>query len=158
MAYRPRISGVFHDPANGDQINAQVPWEMLPLIPPTTNLTAQMVVTVNKVVSPPQTVTLAPAAPGIFAIQLSGGAVVGSGFGQAIAYGNSDGQIAAPVGAITGLATHPAKIGRPDHAGDPGDRFGGGGEHGRGWRRAVGPHLEHACDADRDGWRNCRPR
>jgi uncharacterized protein (TIGR03437 family) len=56
---------------------------------------------------------MAPAAPGIFAITLANGAVVGSGLGQAIAYGNSDGVIAAPAGAITGLPTHPAKINDP---------------------------------------------
>jgi len=45
------------------------------------------------------------AAPGIFAVNF--------GVGQAIAYGNSDGQFAAPVGSIPGLTTHPAKIGDP---------------------------------------------
>ena len=40
--------------------------------------------------------------------------MVGTGVGQAIAYGNLDGQIAAPAGAITGLTTHPAKIGDPN--------------------------------------------
>jgi uncharacterized protein (TIGR03437 family) len=72
-----------------------------------------MVVTNNNVASAPQNVSMATAAPGIFAITLSGGAVVGAGVGQAIAYGNSDGVIAAPVGAITGLSTHPAKINDP---------------------------------------------
>jgi uncharacterized protein (TIGR03437 family) len=33
------------------------------------------------------------------------------GVGQAIAYGNSDGQLAAPPGSVPGLTTHPAKIG-----------------------------------------------
>ena len=74
----------------------------------------QVVVSRGGVASSPQTFTIAKAAPGIFAIQLSGGAVVGSGLGQAIAYGNSDGVIAAPVGAITGLPTHPAKINDPN--------------------------------------------
>jgi len=107
------ISGVFPNPATGDQINAQVPWEILPLLPPGTNGTIQMVVTTNNGASAPQNVTVAPAAPGIFAITLSAGQVVGSGLGQAIAYGNSDGIIAAPAGAITGLSTHPAKINDP---------------------------------------------
>ncbi len=107
------ISGVFPNPTTGDQINAQVPWEILPLLPPGTNGTIQMVVTNNNVASAPQNVTVAPAAPGIFAITLSGGNVVGSGVGQAIAYGNSDGLIAAPPGAITGLTTHAAKINDP---------------------------------------------
>ena len=73
----------------------------------------QVVVSRGNVASAAQTVPVAKAAPGVFAIQLAGGAVVGSGLGQAIAYGNSDGIIAAPVGAITGLATHPAKINDP---------------------------------------------
>ena len=108
------ISGVFPNPTNGDQINVQLPWEILPLLPPNTNGTVQMVVTRNGVPSAAQNVTVAPAAPGIFAITLANGAVVGSGLGQAIAYGNTDGQIAAPVGAITGLQTHPAKINDPN--------------------------------------------
>jgi uncharacterized protein (TIGR03437 family) len=109
------ISGVFPDPKNGDQINVQVPWGILPLLPPGTGSTGavQVVVTQNNVASAPQTVNMTSAAPGIFAITLANGAVVGSGLGQAIAYGNSDGIIAAPAGAITGLATHPAKINDP---------------------------------------------
>jgi uncharacterized protein (TIGR03437 family) len=107
------LSGVFHDATNGDQLNAQVPWEILPLLPPGTNGTVQMVVTQNNVPSAPQNVSMTSAAPGIFAITLASGAVVGSGVGQAIAYGNSDGIIAAPAGAITGLSTHPAKINDP---------------------------------------------
>jgi uncharacterized protein (TIGR03437 family) len=107
------ISGVFPNPASGDQINAQVPWEILPLLPPGTNGTVQMVVTNNNVASAPVNVSVAPAAPGIFAITLANGSVVGAGVGQAIAYGNSDGIIAAPAGAITGLPTHPAKINDP---------------------------------------------
>lgn len=105
------ISGVFHDATNGDQINVQVPWEVMPVSAPTT---AQVVVTRNNVASTAQPVQLATAGPGIFAITLSNGAVVGSGVGQAIAYGNTDGQIAAPAGAITGLTTHPAKINDPN--------------------------------------------
>jgi uncharacterized protein (TIGR03437 family) len=107
------IGAVISDPTNGDQINVQMPWEILPLLPPGTNGTVQVVVTRNNVASASQNVTVAPAAPGIFAILLSGGVVVGSGHGQAIAYGNSDGIIAAPAGAITGLPTHPAKINDP---------------------------------------------
>jgi len=107
------ISGVFPNATTGDQINAQLPWEILPLIPPGTAGTVSMIVTNNGVPSAPQTVKVAAAAPGIFAITLSNGQVVGSGVGQAIAYGNSDGIIAAPAGAITGLTTHPAKINDP---------------------------------------------
>jgi uncharacterized protein (TIGR03437 family) len=81
------------------QINAQVPWELQG------SSSAQMVVTSGGTASAPMAVTLTSAAPGIFS--------VGSGVGQAIAYGNSDGQLAAPAGSIAGLTTHPAKIGDP---------------------------------------------
>ena len=81
------------------QINAQIPWEVQG------NSSTQIVVTNNGNASAPMSVPLTSAAPGIFS--------VGSGIGQAIAYGNTDGQIAAPVGAIPGLTTHPAKIGDP---------------------------------------------
>ena len=109
------LAGVFHtsDTAS-DQINLQVPWEVLPTLPPGSNGTAQVIVSRDGVASAPQTVSIAAAAPGIFAVTLSGGQVVGTGVGQAIAYGNVDGQFAAPAGAITGLTTHPAKIGDPN--------------------------------------------
>jgi uncharacterized protein (TIGR03437 family) len=109
------LAGVFHtsDTAS-DQINLQVPWEVLPALPPGTSGTAQIIVSRNGVPSAPQTVGITSAAPGIFAVTLSNGAVVGTGAGQAIAYGNVDGQIAAPAGAINGLTTHPAKIGDPN--------------------------------------------
>jgi uncharacterized protein (TIGR03437 family) len=86
------LSGVF--PNNPDQINAQLPWEV-------PNGTAQVVVKTGSQSSAPVSVSIGPS-PGIFAF----------GF-QCIAYGNSDGQIAAAAGAIPGLTTHPAKIGDP---------------------------------------------
>lgn len=89
------LNGVFHDPVNGDQLNAQLPWEIQ-------SGTAQVVVTRGGVQSAPQTVNVGPS-PGIFSVQF--------GIGQAIAYGNSDGAIAAATGSIPGLTTHPAKIG-----------------------------------------------
>jgi uncharacterized protein (TIGR03437 family) len=82
------------DYVSGGQINAQVPFEL------TGSSTAQVIVTNNGTASAPQTLQLASIAPGIFA--LSGG--------QAIAYGNTDYQFAAPAGAIPGLTTHAAKI------------------------------------------------
>lgn len=83
-----------------DQINAQLPWELAG------STTASVVVTnANGVPSPPVTVSLASAAPGVFILQPSG---------YAVAYSHSDGQIAAPAGAIAGLSTHPAKIGDPN--------------------------------------------
>jgi uncharacterized protein (TIGR03437 family) len=89
---------VNHDPVNGDQINAQVPFEV-------GTGTAQLVVIRGGTSSTPVGVNVISAAPGIFSIA--------SGVGQAIAYGNSDGQLAAPVGSIAGLTTHPAAIGDP---------------------------------------------
>jgi uncharacterized protein (TIGR03437 family) len=79
------------------QINAQIPWELAG------SSSANIVVTNGASASAPLSVPLTSAAPGIFS--------VGSGVGQAIAYGNSDGLIAAAVGAIPGLNTKPAKIG-----------------------------------------------
>jgi len=90
------LLGVFHDPVNGDQINAQVPWEVQ-------NASAQVVVTLSGASSAPQTVQMA-VSPGIFTVQY--------GVGQAIAYGNSDGALAS-ASPIPGLTTHPAKIGDP---------------------------------------------
>lgn len=77
---------------NGGQINAQLPWEIA-------DGPAQVVVNNNGTSSAPATFQVGPS-PGIFAF--------GS---QAIAYGNSDGLLAAAPGAINGLTTHPAKIG-----------------------------------------------
>jgi uncharacterized protein (TIGR03437 family) len=96
------------------QINAQVPWEVVPVGAPGTTGTVQIVVSRNGAASTPVTYPAATVDPGIFAITLdSGGNVVGTGTGQAIAYGNSDYQFAAPAGAIKGYTTHPAKIGDP---------------------------------------------
>jgi uncharacterized protein (TIGR03437 family) len=92
------LSGVFHDPTNGDQINAQVPWEVQ-------NGTAQVVVTNPSGASSVAQTVQVGVAPGIFSTQY--------GVGQAIAYGNTNGLIAAAPGAIPGLTTVPAKIGDP---------------------------------------------
>jgi uncharacterized protein (TIGR03437 family) len=89
---------VNHDPVNGDQINAQLPFEVA-------TGTAQAIVTRGGISSAPASFSVISSAPGIFAVNF--------GTGQAIAYGNSDGQLAAPVGSIPGLNTHPAKIGDP---------------------------------------------
>jgi len=89
---------VNHDPVNGDQINAQLPFAI-------TTGNAQVVVTRGSSVSAPVNLNVIPAAPGIFAVN--------SGVGQAIAYGGTDGQLAAVAGSLPGLTTHPAKIGDP---------------------------------------------
>jgi uncharacterized protein (TIGR03437 family) len=82
-----------------DQLNVQIPWEAVAFAPPATNGSVRMVVTRNNAPSDPFTVSLTTASPGIF--------TTGSGPGQAIAYGNSDGIIAGPASAVS----HPAKIG-----------------------------------------------
>ena len=92
---------VNHDAANGDQVNAQLPWNALPAGTQTGNV--NVVVTRNGQASAPVSVPVGPVSPGIFAVNF--------GTGNAIAYGNSDGIIAAAPGAIPGLTTHPAKIG-----------------------------------------------
>lgn len=88
------LNGVFHT-GNGDQINAQLPWNVQPG-------TAQVVVTRNGTASTPQSFPVGQFSPGIFSVQF--------GVGQAIAI-NLDGSLAAPAGSIPGLATHPAKAG-----------------------------------------------
>ena len=72
------------------QINAQLPFEI------TSNLPVTIVVNNNGALSAPQAVQVAPFAPGIFALQ-----------GYAVAI-HSDGSLAAPEGAIPGVASRPA--------------------------------------------------
>ncbi len=79
------------------QINVQVPWNV-------PNGLVPVVVKNNGVVSSPANVQVVSNSPGIFAVQY--------GVGQAIAV-NPDGTLAAPVGSIPGLITHPAKRGDP---------------------------------------------
>jgi uncharacterized protein (TIGR03437 family) len=80
----------------GGQISVQVPWGA--------GVTATQVVVTRDdgVASAPVSVQVAATAPAIYNIG-----------GQAIAI-NSDGSLAAPAGAIPGIATHPAKIGDPN--------------------------------------------
>ncbi len=79
------------------QVNAQLPWNALP--EGTTAGTARLVVTRSGVSSAPQTVSVGPFSPGIFALNNIAIAV------------NLNGSIAAPPGAIPGFATEPAAIG-----------------------------------------------
>jgi uncharacterized protein (TIGR03437 family) len=81
------------------QVNAQLPWNVLSS---GTVGTANIVVTSNGQASTSVSVPVGPFSPGIF-----------SSGTQAIAYGNTDGIIAAAPGAIPGLTTHPAKINDP---------------------------------------------
>ena len=66
-----------------------------------TNVSA--VVMVNGVASPPQSIPIMPAAPGIFSFPV--------GAGNAIAINFADRSLAAPAGSIPGIAAHPAKVG-----------------------------------------------
>jgi uncharacterized protein (TIGR03437 family) len=92
---------VNHDAANGDQINAQLPWNVLSAGAQSGNV--NVIVTRNGQPSQPVSVAVGPASPGIFAVNF--------GVGNAIAYGNNDGIIAAAAGSLPPLTTHPAKIG-----------------------------------------------
>ena len=78
------------------QINAQVPWD---LIPNNSSATVNVVVTNNGVSSPATAVTVGPFSPGLF-----------SSGGRAIAI-NQDGTLAWPAGAVAGSNTHAAKVG-----------------------------------------------
>ena len=80
------------------QINAQLPWNVLSS---GTTGTANVVVTRSGQASAAQSLQVGPFSPGIFAI------------GNIAVAINSDGSIAAPAGAIPGIATKPAKIGDP---------------------------------------------
>ena len=83
----------------GTQVNAQIPWNLVPA-----GATANVSVTVNLngTVSAPSQFTVGPFSPGIF--------TAGPPAFRAIAQ-NVDGTLAQPVGSITGLTTHPVKIG-----------------------------------------------
>ena len=83
------------------QINAQVPWG---LVPPGTSATVNMVVSNNGVVSSATPVNVAPFSPGVFGFN-TGSAIM------AIAYTYQDGMFAWPVNSVAGLTTHPAARG-----------------------------------------------
>ncbi len=81
------------------QINAQLPWGVLSGV---TTGTATVVVATPSGTSVSKTFSVGPFSPGIFSISF--------GIGQAIAI-NLDGTLAAPVGSVPLLTTHPAKPG-----------------------------------------------
>jgi uncharacterized protein (TIGR03437 family) len=89
------------DFVSATQINAQLPWNVLPS--GTTAGTASVVVTRNGNSSTPVTINVGPFAPGVFSDP--------AGAGCAIAINYSDGSLACPAGSIPGLTTHPAKSG-----------------------------------------------
>jgi uncharacterized protein (TIGR03437 family) len=74
-------------------IKAQIPWEVSATDP------ATVVVTNNNTSSDPQDVAIAPFSPGVLATH-----------GHALAF-HSDGSLAAPVGAVSRFASHPASPG-----------------------------------------------
>jgi uncharacterized protein (TIGR03437 family) len=74
-----------------NQINAQLPFDVLSAGSGTVNI----LVTRSTGISAPQSVTLAPSSPGIFT-------TTGNGLGQAFAYDNTTGAIAAPAGTVVG--------------------------------------------------------
>ena len=82
------------------QVNAQLPWNVLAA--GATSGSVNAVVTKGGVQSAPMAVPVNSFAPGIFSIP--------PGAGYAIAI-NPDGSLAAPVGAIPGFPTRPAKVG-----------------------------------------------
>jgi len=81
---------------NSSQINAQVPWN---LVPGGATQSVNVVVTTSAGSSVPVTVGVGPFSPGIFSV------------GNLAAAQNVDGTLAQPSGSIPGRATHPAKIG-----------------------------------------------
>lgn len=79
------------------QINAQIPWELNPL--PGTTQVVNVVVTVNGITSAVSPVTIASAAPGIFAV------------GTNAVVTNLDGTLVWAPGAVAGVTSHAAKVG-----------------------------------------------
>jgi len=83
-----------------NQINAQLPFDVLPA----GSGTVSIVVTRGTGTSAPQNVSVAPASPGIFT-------TTGNGLGQAFAYDNTTGALAAPAdAAIGGFLTSPISV------------------------------------------------
>jgi uncharacterized protein (TIGR03437 family) len=85
------------------QINIQVPWNVLP--DGVEGGLATVVVNRGQAQSTERSVRIASVSPAIFTVGTDGE-------GNAIAI-NPDGTIAAPIGSITGLLTHPAEVGQP---------------------------------------------
>jgi uncharacterized protein (TIGR03437 family) len=84
-------------PGASSQINCQVPWN---IVPEGASQDVNVVVTVDGTSSAPVAVPIGPVSPGVFATPAL----------QAIAV-NLDGTLAQPAGSISGLTTHPAKVG-----------------------------------------------
>ncbi len=104
----PLLAAIPSGPNNPAQINAQLPWNVLPA--GVASGTATVVVSRGTVMSAPIQVNVGAVGPGIFAYP--------SGIGQAIAViqtaNPSDaryGALAAPAGSIAGINTAPAQVG-----------------------------------------------
>ncbi len=95
----PLFAVIPQGPGNPAQINAQLPWNVLP--PGQLQGTVEVVVTNNGKSSAPVNVAIAPFGPGVFAFNVSGSL-------RAIAI-STDGALPWPVGAFPGLSTRPAK-------------------------------------------------
>ena len=98
------IQSVAGHPAGTDQINVQVPWNLLPAIP---NGTAQVIVTRNGLSSPAVTIPITSAAPGLFFLQPDLAGVL-----RPVAF-DANYVWAFPAGAYAGVNSHAVKIGSP---------------------------------------------
>ena len=92
--------------AGDDQINAQMPWNVLSN--GATSGAAQVVVTRNNVSSAAGTVMIAPAVPSLLFVGQDTAEVL-----RPVAYNNSDSTLAVPANAFTGVAGRPAKVNDP---------------------------------------------
>ncbi|GEM_PF-2293208 len=104
------ILAVAHDvdSNHNDQINAQVPWNVIPFGSQTG--TADVVVTVDGVASPKVTIPLAFAAPGLFYV-----ATDTTGVARPAAYNNADYTLPLPLNvAFPPYTSRPAKVGDPN--------------------------------------------
>ncbi|GEM_PF-861917 len=97
------IQNVSGHPAGTDQINVEVPWNVLPAGAPSGN--AQVVVTRGGLASAPVTIPITSAAPGLFSLQPDS-----SGVKRPIAY-DANYVWAFPAGAYAGLTSKPIKPG-----------------------------------------------
>jgi uncharacterized protein (TIGR03437 family) len=92
----PMLFTLNDTPGRPSQLNIQVPWDLVPA----GNGTVDVVVVRNGQSSAAGHATVGQFSPAIFASN-----------GRAVAVNNVDGTLAWPVGAVQGLATHPAKPG-----------------------------------------------
>jgi len=83
------------------QINAQIPFDVLPA--GQNSGTVNVVVTRSGGTSAPQSVSVVQTSPGIFTTSANG-------LGQALAYDNTTGIVAAPTGSVLGLTTAPLSL------------------------------------------------